>query len=109
MLLDVREPQEFVAGHVPGARNLPQAELATRLSEVPRDRPVYLICQGGFRSLRAAQFLSQMGFKDVASVSGGTEAWRVAKRPLAMGDTDSQPQRFVESEWAHAGALSYEI
>jgi glyoxylase-like metal-dependent hydrolase (beta-lactamase superfamily II)/rhodanese-related sulfurtransferase len=109
VLLDVREPQEFAAGHVPGARNLPQAELATRLSEVPRDCPVYVICQGGFRSLRAAQFLSQMGFKDVASVSGGTEAWRVAKRPLAMGDTDSQPQRFVESEWAHAGALSYEI
>ena len=108
-LLDVREPQEFAAGHVPGARNLPQAELATRLSEVPRDRPVYLICQGGFRSLRAAQFLSQMGFKDVASVSGGMEAWRVAKKSLAMGDTDSQPQRFVESEWAHAGALSYEI
>ena len=109
VLLDVREPQEFAAGHVPGARNLPQAELATRLSEVPRDRPVYLICQGGFRSLRAAQFLSQMGFKDVASVSGGTEAWRVAKKSLEMGDTDSQPQRFIESEWAHAGALSYEI
>src|SRR5262245_53636161 len=109
VLRDVREPEEFAAGHVPGARNLPQAELATRLSEVPRDRPVYVICQGGFRSLRAAQFLSQMGFKDVASVSGGTEAWRVAKRSLAMGDTDLQPQRFVESEWAHAGALSYEI
>ena len=109
VLLDVREPQEFAAGHVPGARNLPQAELATRLSEVPRDRPVYLICQGGFRSLRAAQFLSQMGFKDVTSVSGGTEAWRVAEKSLAMGDTDSPPQRFVESEWAHAGALSYEI
>src|SRR5262245_12322761 len=109
VLFDVREPQEFAAGHVPGAWNLPQAELATRLSEVPRDRPVYLICQGGFRSLRAAQFLGQMGFKDVASVSGGTEAWRVAKKSLAMGDTDSQPQRFVESEWAHAGALSYEI
>jgi glyoxylase-like metal-dependent hydrolase (beta-lactamase superfamily II)/rhodanese-related sulfurtransferase len=109
VLLDVREPQEFAAGHVPGARNLPQAELATRLSEVPRDRPLYLICQGGFRSRRAAQFLSQMGFKEVASVNGGTEGWRAAQKSLALGDTDSQPQRFVESEWSHAGALNYEI
>jgi rhodanese-related sulfurtransferase len=109
VLLDVREPQEFADGHVPGARNLPQAELATRLNEVPRDRPLYLICQGGFRSLRAAQFLSQMGFKDVVSVKGGTEGWRAAKKSLSLGDTDSQPQRFVESEWAHAGVLSYEI
>ena len=109
VLLDVREPQEFASGHVPGARNLPQADLATRLSEVPRDRPVYLICQGGFRSLRAAQFLGQMGFKDVASVNGGTEGWRAAQKTLALGGTDSEPQRFIESEWAHAGGLSYEI
>jgi hydroxyacylglutathione hydrolase len=109
VLLDVREPEEFAAGHVPGAQNLPQAELATRLSEVPRDRPLYLICQGGFRSLRAAQFLSQMGFQEVASVNGGTEGWRAAQKSLASGDTDSQPQRFVESEWAHAGTLHYEI
>jgi hydroxyacylglutathione hydrolase len=111
MLLDVREPQEFAGGHVPGARNLPQADLATRLSEVPRDRPVYVICQGGFRSLRAAQFLSQMGFTDVASVKGGTEGWRAAQKALATGETDPdpKPQRFIESEWAHAGGLSYEI
>jgi rhodanese-related sulfurtransferase len=109
VLLDVREPQEFADGHVPGARNLPQAELATRLSELPRDRPLYLICQGGFRSLRAAQFLSQMGFQDVASVQGGTEGWRAAQKTLTVGDTDAQPRRFVESEWTHAGALSYEI
>jgi hydroxyacylglutathione hydrolase len=109
VLLDVREPQEFANGHVPGARNLPQADLATRMSEVPRDRPVYVICQGGFRSLRAAQFLSQMGFPDVASVCGGTEAWLAAKKPIAAGDTDLEPQRFIESEWAHGGGFSYEI
>ena len=107
VLLDVREPHDFANGHVPGA--LPQADLATRLSEVPRDRPLYLICQGGIRSLRAAQFLSQMGFEDVASVNGGTEGWRAAEKALASGDTDSEPQRFIESEWAHAGGLSYEI
>src|SRR5205807_76581 len=70
-IVDVREPEEFANGHIPGAVNLPQAELATRLNEVPRDRPIFLICQGGFRSLRAAQFLSQCGISDVASVKGG--------------------------------------
>jgi rhodanese-related sulfurtransferase len=111
VLLDVREPHEFASGHVPGARSLPQADLATRLSEVPRDRPIFVICQGGFRSLRAAQFLNQVGFKDVVSVKGGTEAWRAAQKALATGgsDSDSEPPRFIESEWAHAGGLSYEI
>ncbi len=49
LLLDVREPQEYASGHVPGAVNLPQAELASRLDEVPRDRAVLTICQGGCR------------------------------------------------------------
>jgi rhodanese-related sulfurtransferase len=78
VVVDVRESEELVSGHVPGAISLPQADLATRLDEVPRDLPVVLICQGGFRSLRAAQFLIQRGFTDVASVKGGTEAWRAA-------------------------------
>jgi hydroxyacylglutathione hydrolase len=109
VLLDVREPHEFASGHVPGALNLPQADLATRLSEVPRDRPIYVICQGGFRSLRAAQFLSQVGITDVASVNGGTEGWRAAKKALALADTEPEPPRVIESEWTHAGGLSYEI
>jgi glyoxylase-like metal-dependent hydrolase (beta-lactamase superfamily II)/rhodanese-related sulfurtransferase len=109
VLLDVREPQEYASGHVPGARNLPQADLATRLNEIPRDRPIYLICQGGFRSLRSAQFLKQAGFADVSSVRGGTEAWRVANKALAQGQIDAEPQKFVESEWAHGGGFVYEI
>src|SRR6266436_5547848 len=88
---DVREPEEFVNGHVPGAVNLPQADLATRLHEVARDRPVFVICQGGFRSLRAAQFLSQRGFSDVASVKGGTEAWRAAGGEMIL-ETARPPQ-----------------
>jgi len=108
-LLDVREPEEYAHGHVPGAVNLPQADLATRLAEVPRGRPVYLICQGGFRSLRAAQFLRQQGFEDVVSVKGGTEAWRAAGKPLAQGDARAEPPRVVETEWTHAGASTYVI
>src|SRR5437588_1986915 len=56
VVLDVREPEEYAHGHVPGALNLPQAELATRLDELPRDRPLLVLCQAGLRSLRSAQF-----------------------------------------------------
>lgn len=109
VLLDVREPEEFAHGHVPGAVNLPQADVATRLGEIPQDRPVFVICQAGMRSLRVSQFLKQMGFARVASVRGGTEAWGKAGKPLAFGDMTGEKPRIAESEWAHAGALSYQI
>jgi hydroxyacylglutathione hydrolase len=108
-VLDVREPEEFAAGHAPGAVNLPQADLASRLDDVPRDRPVFVICQGGFRSLRAAQFLLQRGLSDVMSVKGGTEAWRAAGGQLIAESTPVPKSGIVETEWAHAGGLSYEI
>lgn len=78
IVLDVREPEEYEQGHVPGAINLPQADLASRVDELPRDRPLALICRSEARSLRAAQFLRQVGFEQVANVQGGTEAWRQA-------------------------------
>ncbi|HEV2126690.1 MAG TPA: MBL fold metallo-hydrolase [Chloroflexota bacterium] len=104
VVLDVREREEYAAGHVPGALNLPQADLATRLDELPRDKPLLLICQGGYRSLRAAQFLVQAGFTDVASVQGGTGAWQARGYPVEMAATVGNEKRYVETEWAHAGA-----
>jgi glyoxylase-like metal-dependent hydrolase (beta-lactamase superfamily II)/rhodanese-related sulfurtransferase len=109
LVVDVREPDEFVSGHVPGAVNLPQADLASRLAEIPRDRPVYVICQGGFRSLRAAQFLSQCGVGDVASVKGGTAAWGAAGGELIRESARAPQATIVETEWAHAGGISYSI
>jgi rhodanese-related sulfurtransferase len=109
VLLDVREPDEFFDGHVPGAINLPQAELAGRLHDVPRDRPIFVICQGGFRSLRAAQFLAQCGLSDVVSVKGGTGAWRAAGGELVRESARPPRAAVIESEWTHAGALSYSI
>jgi glyoxylase-like metal-dependent hydrolase (beta-lactamase superfamily II)/rhodanese-related sulfurtransferase len=106
VVLDVREPEEYAHGHVPGAVSLPQADLASRLDEVSRDRPVMLVCQRGMRSYRAAQFLVQMGIDQVASVKGGTAAWRAAAKPLAMGDTTAERPRVAESQWTHAGAQS---
>jgi rhodanese-related sulfurtransferase len=106
VILDVREPEEFARGHVPKAVNVPQADLATRLDELPRDRPIMTICQSGSRSLRSAQFLRQQGFDQVVSVAGGTAAWRAAGRPVEATEAESGPLRIMDSEWAHAGVLT---
>ena len=82
LVLDVREPEEYGRGHVPGAVNLPQADVATRLAELPRDRPLAIICQSGKRSLAAARFLAEVGFTQVTNVRGGTAGWAAAGRPL---------------------------
>src|SRR5215212_4471156 len=107
MLLDVREPAEFAGGHIPGAVNIPQSDLATRIDEIPRDRPIQVICQAGMRSLRSAQFLWQLGYREVASVRGGTGAWIAAGKPVSVDETIPTPDhRIIESDWAHAGAAS---
>ncbi len=76
VLIDVREPSEFAAGHVPGARNVPMSSLE---AEVPRLDPgaeTFIICESGRRSATAARQLKRAGFTDVFSVTGGTAAWR---------------------------------
>jgi hydroxyacylglutathione hydrolase len=103
-ILDVREPEEFARGHVRGAVNIPQSDLATRLDDIPRDRPILTICQSGSRSLRSGQFLHQQGYQNVATVVGGTGAWRASGRPVEGTATESEPLRIADSEWAHAGA-----
>jgi glyoxylase-like metal-dependent hydrolase (beta-lactamase superfamily II)/rhodanese-related sulfurtransferase len=104
ILVDVREPEEYQMGHVPGAMNLPQADLASRLGELPREAALLVICQAGMRSLRCAQFLRQVGYSKVFSVTGGTGAWSAAGRGLVTGELPIKPVRFVETEWPHAGA-----
>jgi rhodanese-related sulfurtransferase len=105
VVVDVREPEEYKQGHVPGALNLPQAELASRLDELPHDRPLTMICRSGARSLRAAQFLRQVCFEQVINVQGGTLAWRAAGKPLAFGQLSAGTPRIIESTWTHAGVL----
>lgn len=104
ILLDVREPEEYAYGHVPEAVSMPQAELATRLDELPRDARIITICQSGMRSLRSAQFLAQQGFENVATVVGGMAKWRDAGRPIEATEPGAGPSRIAESEWTHAGA-----
>ncbi len=78
LVLDVREPAEYAAGHVPGALSIPQADLALRLDELPRERDLLVVCQSGARSARAARFLKQVGFRKVTNLVGGTAGWRQA-------------------------------
>lgn len=88
LLLDVRESDEYAEGHVPGAQLLPLSVLPVRVHEVPRDRPVYVVCQAGGRSAQAAQLLSDAGI-DARSVTGGTAAWISSGRPSQTGNPRS--------------------
>lgn len=89
-LLDVREPEEFAAGHLPGATSIPQCDLALRLDEIPRNRPVLVVCQAGRRSQTAARWLAEQGWPLVASLRGGTGAWQEAGRPLEGGPVSAR-------------------
>jgi sulfur dioxygenase len=73
--LDVREPEEFKTGHMPGATNIPLSELALHLGELRGYRRVYVSCQAGRRSTPAARTLDYLGLPDVVNVSGGFKAW----------------------------------
>jgi len=107
LLLDVREPEEFAEAHIPGSVSLPQSDLATRLDEIPRDRPVVTVCRSGSRSLRAARFLKQVGIDDVWSLAGGMDAWLAADKPVETAVAPGPFRRIVETEWMHAGAIDH--
>lgn len=83
VVLDVREQDEWDAGHAPGAVHIPLAELPSRLDELPDtdDAALAVVCRSGGRSSRAVAWLSQQGF-DVANLVGGMRAWQGAGKPL---------------------------
>ena len=85
-LLDVREADEWAAGHAPGARHLPMSEFTARLDELPDDDPLYVVCRSGGRSARVVQYLAAQGHPAV-NVDGGMQAWAAGGRPVeADGD-----------------------
>ncbi|TAM44458.1 MAG: rhodanese-like domain-containing protein [Gammaproteobacteria bacterium] len=84
MVVDVCEPQEFAAGHVVRALNIPLSNLKARVTELEkyRDRPIILACRSGNRSLKAAFELHRAGFAKVHSLAGGLMAWQNANLPV---------------------------
>ena len=81
VILDVREPGEWKAGHAPGSKNIPLAKLRARSGELAADRRYVAVCRSGSRSRSATAQLRGAGF-DVVNLKGGMNAWRRAGLPL---------------------------
>lgn len=82
LLIDVREQDEWDAGHAPTAQLLPMSALKDRLDEVPTDRQVLIVCHSGGRSARVTNFLLAEGY-DAVNVVGGMTAWAAAGGPVS--------------------------
>ncbi len=82
MILDVREQDEWDAGHIPGAVFMPMGQVPDRLSEIPKDKTVIVQCRSGNRSSQVTDFLVQQGFTNVHNMSGGLNAWQSAGLPV---------------------------
>lgn len=89
-IVDVREPDEWEAGHAPGAVHIPLGDLPGRLADLPDDaQTLPIVCRSGGRSGRAVQWLLQQGF-DVANVGGGMRAWAAAGKEM-VGAPGTEP------------------
>jgi rhodanese-related sulfurtransferase len=86
-LLDVRESDEWDAGHAPDAVHIPMSELAGRLGELPEDNEVYVVCRSGGRSARVTAYLNANGW-NATNVDGGMQVWQSAGRPLHADNGD---------------------
>ena len=85
LLLDVREDDEWQAGHAPGAQHIPLGQLGARFEELPKDRAIVAICRVGGRSARATEALRGAGY-DVVNLTGGMRAWAAAGKPVVTDD-----------------------
>lgn len=92
VLLDVREHDEWVAGHAPGAVHVPLAQVPARLDEIPSDEVVHVVCRSGGRSAQATAWLNRNGY-DAVNVSGGMGAWLEAGRPMVSETGDAPTVR----------------
>jgi len=104
LVIDVRQPSEFEAGHVPGALAIGAGDLPDRLDQLPRDRPIATICASGYRASVAASLLRAAGFERVSWVPNGVTSWEAAGFPVAYGRTDDHGMRAVVH--AHDEALA---
>lgn len=86
-IVDVREPSEFEAGHIPEARHIPLEQLSERIGELGRfkSKPVVVVCENGIRSGKAVATLRKEGFEQAFNLAGGLKAWRDAGQLLVKG------------------------
>ena len=82
VVVDIRTPREWNAGHLNGSINVPLAQLQQRIDEVPHDRKIAVHCAGGYRSSIAASILHQHGITNLIELAGGITAWEAAKLPV---------------------------
>lgn len=75
LLVDVREPDEYKSGFIPGAVNIPLSQLEQRLVDIPKNRDVLLYCRSGMRSKNAARILQRHGYVRLAHLQGGVSSW----------------------------------
>lgn len=86
-IVDVREVDEFAAGHLPEAKNIPVGKLAERVAELEKykDKPIILCCASGMRSGKASNELKKQGFSKLYNLAGGVDAWVGAGYPVKKG------------------------
>jgi rhodanese-related sulfurtransferase len=93
-LIDVREHDEWAAGHAPQAKHLPMQEVPVRLAEIPTEGDVVVACRVGARSARVTAYLLAHGWDNVMNLHGGMQAWEEAGLPLENGD-GTQPAHVI--------------
>ncbi len=76
LIVDVREGSEYRSGHIPRSKHISLTQLVHRLREVPRDKTVVVVCRSGNRSAKAADLLSEAGYRNVYNMSGGMQSWK---------------------------------
>ena len=91
--IDVRTTEEYATGYAERAENIPLDTLAANFDRLKKDEPVYVICQTGNRSKKAAEMLKDAGFKSIYNVSGGTAAWQAAGLPMSSKPPHNIPAK----------------
>lgn len=85
-LLDVREADEWAAGHAPGAHHMPMMQVPSRAAEIPAEQDVVVVCRVGSRSAQVVAYLLARGWSRVCNLDGGMYAWQSAGRPMVNED-----------------------
>lgn len=92
-LLDVRETDEWSAGHAPDAHHLPMSDVPARLAEIPTEGDVVVVCRSGGRSGQVVAYLMGNGWDNVRNLAGGMQQWATAGRPVVS--EDGRPARVI--------------